>query len=71
MIEMYDVTNSLTLGELLMNGVKYLKNLGIEGSTTVVTAKLEPFEDDQQKGSADMTTLNLGDSGYIILRPSA
>ena len=68
---MFEGENYLTLRDLLLNSICYLKNFKIEGSTTVVAAKLEPFEANQKSSFASMNTLNLGDSGYMLLRPSA
>ena len=70
MYEMFEGENYLTLRDLLLNSVCYLKNVKIEGSTKVVAAKLEPFKANQQTTFACMKTLNLGDSGYMLLRPS-
>jgi len=52
--------------------VKALTAAEVEGSTTMVLAKLDPpAATGQQVTTAIMRTLNLGDSVYMILRPRA
>ena len=50
---------------MLLDGVKALQKAEIEGSTTIVLAKLEPDMTD----GVTMRTLNYGDSAYMVLRP--
>ena len=52
---------------MLLDGVKALQKEEIEGSTTIVLAKLEP----DSSAEVNMRALNLGDSGYMIVRPNA
>ena len=64
--ELYDADNSKTLDNLLLEGHKALKDNQVEGSTTLVLAKLEAAAEGSKEST--MHTLNLGDSVYMLLR---
>ena len=57
---------SKPLREILTAGQKALIDAKIDGSTTVVLARLDP---ETRFHSVNMRTLNLGDSAYMIVRP--
>ena len=63
--EFFAADSSRSLKGMLLDGVKALQKAEIEGSTTIVLAKLEP---DMTEG-VTMRTLNYGDSAYMVLRP--
>ena len=65
--EFFKSDNSRNLKDMLLDGVKELQKEEIEGSTTMVLAKLEP----DSTADVNMRALNLGDSGYMIVRPNA
>ena len=65
--QMYDSDPNKSLNNLLVDAVKANPN---RGSTTAVMAKIETTEK-QNKEQVLMKTCNLGDSAYLILRPSA
>ena len=65
--ELFESDDSQGLKDMLLQGVKGLQKEQIEGSTTVVLAKLEP----DASATVNMRALNLGDSGYMIVRPQA
>ena len=67
--ELFEVDQSRDLKGLLFESVKALTAAEVEGSTTMVLAKLDPPATGQQATTATMHTLNLGDSVYMILRP--
>ena len=67
--ELFEVDRSRDLKGLLFESVKALTADEVEGSTTMVLAKLE--ESAKSAGQAQMSTLNLGDSAYMLLRPEA
>ena len=56
----FDTNPNSDLKSILMESVKANPNVG---SSTAVLAKFDPIRDDVIK------TTNLGDSGYMILRP--
>ena len=72
--ELFEVDRSRDLKGLLFESVKALTAEEVEGSTTMVLAKLEEDEEEAggnstKSGQAQMHTLNLGDSAYMLLRP--
>ena len=72
--ELYEKDQSRDLKGLLFESVKALTAAEVEGSTTMVLAKLEKEDEakaeNYQSDTAMMHTLNLGDSAYMLLRPS-
>ena len=68
MRELYDEQKEeRPLRDIFIEAVKANPN---GGSTTATLAKLLPFEGESQTTSAKMETCNLGDSAYMIVRPT-
>lgn len=67
--ELFEADQSRELKSMLFEGVNALTADQVEGSTTMVLAKLASSDGNFEDSATTMHTLNLGDSAYMLLRP--
>ena len=67
--ELFEADQARDLKGMLFESVKALTADQVEGSTTMVLAKLASSDENHASAATTMHTLNLGDSAYMLLRP--